>query len=288
MFKKIGYYLLAIILMVVMIGGMASGCASETKTIKLVYVQWSCAEAETHLAEVMLKDMGYDVEKSMVAAGIMWSAVASGDADAFTTAWLPYTHASYWDEYGDDVVKLGVLYEGAKIGLVVPDYVTIDSIAEMKDYADEFQSRIVGIDSGAGIMKATMEQTKPTYGLDDWELVESSEAAMMAELERSVNNNEWIAITGWAPHWMFFSYDLKFLEDPDETYGGSEQIVIIGREGFEEDFPDAAEFFANFKLTSAQLGEVMYMINVDGMDPSEAAQQWIDDNPDVVATWRTV
>jgi glycine betaine/proline transport system substrate-binding protein len=87
---------------------------------------------------------------------------------------------------------------------------------------------------------------------------------------------------------MFFSYDLKFLEDPDETYGGSEQIVIIGREGFEEDFPDAAEFFANFKLTSAQLGEVMYMINVDGMDPSEAAQQWIDDNPDVVATWRTV
>ena len=285
MFKKLSNYLLAIILMVVMIAGMASGCASETKTIKLVYVQWSCAEAETHLAEVMLTDMGYEVEKSVVQAGVMWSAVASGDADAFTTAWLPYTHASYWDEYGDDVVQLGVLYEGAKIGLVVPDYVTIDSIAEMKDYADEFQGRIVGIDSGAGIMKATLEQTMPAYGLDDWDLVESSEAAMMAELERAINANEWIAVTGWAPHWKFFSYDLKFLDDPDETYGGSEQIIIIGRDGFEEDFPDAAEFFANFKLTSAQLGEVMYMINVDGLTPAEAAQQWIDDNPSVVDTW---
>jgi glycine betaine/proline transport system substrate-binding protein len=287
MFKKIGYYLLAMILMVVMIGGMAGGCASEPKTIKLVYVSWSCAEAETHLAEVILNDMGYEVEKNVVTAGIMWSAVASGDADAFTTAWLPYTHASYWDEYGDNVEKLGVLYEGAKIGLVVPEYVTIDSIAEMADYADEFQSRIVGIDAGAGIMKATLEQTMPDYGLDDWELVESSEAAMMAELDRSINAGEWIAVTGWAPHWMFFSYDLKFLEDPDATYGGSEQIVIIGRAGFEEDFPDAAEFFANFKLTSAQLGEVMYMINVDGMDPSEAAQKWIDDNPSVVDTWRS-
>ena len=155
----------------------------------------------------------------------------------------------------------------------------------MADYADEFQSRIVGIDAGAGIMKATLEQTMPDYGLDSWELVESSEAAMMAELDRSINANEWIAITGWAPHWMFFNYDLKFLEDPDETYGGSEQIVIIGRTGFKEDFPDAAEFFANFKLTSAQLGEVMYMINVDEMSPSEAAQKWINDNPDVVATW---
>ena len=101
----------------------------EKGTVHLIYVQWACAEAETHIAEAVLEDMGYDVKKDVVEAGVMWAAVASGDADVFTTAWLPYTHESYWEEYQNDVEDLGALFEGAKLGLVVPDYVTIDSIA---------------------------------------------------------------------------------------------------------------------------------------------------------------
>lgn len=285
MLKKIHYIFLAMIMMVVMTAGAASGCSTDDKPIKLIYVQWSCAEAETYLAEAVLQDMGYEVEKNVVSAGVMWSAVADGSADVFTTGWLPYTHDSYWKEYGEDVVKLGTLYDGAKIGLVVPTYVTIDSIAEMKDHKAEFDGRIVGIDPGAGIMNATMDVTIPAYGLGDWNLVESSEAAMAAELEKSINAGKWIAVTGWAPHWKFFSYDLKFLEDPKLSYGGSEEIVIISRTGFADDFPEAAAFFGKFKLTSEQLGEMMYMINVDKMDPTEAVRSWMDSNKEVVNSW---
>ncbi len=286
MFKKLSLSILAVLGSIILIAGLVAGCAGEEeKTIKIPYVQWACAEAESHLAQVILEDMGYNVELSTVQAAVMWSSVASGDTDVFTTAWLPYTHASYWEEYGDNVERLGTLYDEAVLALVVPSYVTIDSIAEMQDHASEFQSRIVGIDPGAGIMEATRNATMPTYGLDDWTLVESSDAGMISELERSINNEEWIAVTGWAPHWKFFAYDLKILEDPEETLGGMEEIVVIGRKGFAEDFPDAASFFQNWKLTADQLGEVMYMINIDNMDPLVAARAWIEDNPDVVNSW---
>jgi glycine betaine/proline transport system substrate-binding protein len=284
-FKKIRYSMVAVLATAVLTAGLVVGCDSQPKTIKIPYVQWACAEAESHLAEVILEEMGYEVELSTVQAAVMWASVATGDADVFTTAWLPYTHASYWEEYGDDVERLGVLYDEAVLALVVPSYVTIDSIAEMKDYKTEFQGRIVGIDPGAGIMEATRNALMPTYGLTDWNLVESSEAGMLSELERAINRGEWIAVTGWAPHWMFFAYDLKILEDPELTYGGKEEIVIIGRDGFSEDFPDAAEFFSKWKLTADQLGEVMYMINIDQMDPAEAARTWIEDNRDIVNTW---
>ena len=79
----------------------------EKGTVKMVYVQWACAEAETHIAEAVLNDLGYKVEKQIVSAGPMWTAVANGDADVFTTAWLPYTHESYWEQYKDDVEDLG-------------------------------------------------------------------------------------------------------------------------------------------------------------------------------------
>jgi glycine betaine/proline transport system substrate-binding protein len=259
--------------------------AEEKGTVKLIYVQWACAEAETHIAEAVLEDLGYDVEKEVVSAGPMWTAVAKGDADAFTTAWLPYTHESYWEKYKDDVEVLGTLFDNAKLGLVVPSYVTINSITELNDHKDKFGSRIVGIEPGAGLMIHTEENTIPTYGLEDWNFIESSEAAMIAELTRAVEKQEWIVVTGWAPHWKFFKWDLKILEDPELTLGGAEEIQIIARKGFKEDMPEAANMLSNMKLTDSQLGEVMYKINVDGMDPAEAAREWVNNNQDIVQGW---
>jgi len=259
--------------------------AGDKGTVKMVYVQWACAEAETHIAEAVLNDLGYKVEKQVVSAGPMWTAVANGDADVFTTAWLPYTHESYWEQYKDKVEDLGPLFTDAKLGLVVPSYVTINSIAELNDHKDKFKSRIVGIEPGAGLMIHTEENTIPTYGLEDWNFIASSEAAMIAELTRAVEKEEWIVVTGWAPHWKFFSWDLKILEDPELTLGGAEEIRVIARKGFTEDMPEAANMLSNMFLTDSQLGEVMYKINVEGMDSVDAAREWVDANQDVVQDW---
>ncbi|MGV2806558.1 glycine/betaine ABC transporter, partial [Clostridium perfringens] len=52
--------------------------------------------------------------------------------DATVAAWLPLTHADYWDKFKDQVEALGANMEGVKTGLVVPSYVKANSIEDLK------------------------------------------------------------------------------------------------------------------------------------------------------------
>lgn len=265
--------------------GETEGLSGETSkgVIKLGYVQWACAEASTHLAQAVIMDkLGYDVSVVSLEAGGLYAGMAEGDIDAQTTAWLPVTHKDYMDQYGDQIDDYGNLYNDARIGLVVPEYVEIDSIEELNEFAEKFGGRIVGIDGGAGIMRAT-EQAIEDYGLE-LELIESSDMAMTAALADAYMEEEWIVVTGWTPHWKFASFDLKFLEDPKGIYGGSEDIRVMARQGLDEDAPDVANFLKNYFLEDYQLGAVIGAI-AEGAEPLDAARDWIAENEDVVQGW---
>ena len=282
--RKIITGLLALVMMA---GLMFTGCAGDGapagETIKLGYVQWACAEASTHLAQAVIMDeLGYEVKVTSIEAGALYVGLADGALDAQTTAWLPVTHADYMEQYGDQIDDYGQLYNNARIGLVVPTYVDIDSIEELNEHVDQFGGRIVGIDGGAGIMIAT-EQAIEDYPLE-LELVESSDMAMTAALDDAYLEGEWIVVTGWTPHWKFASFDLKFLEDPKGVYGGAEDIHVMARQGLEEDAPDVANFLKNYYLEDYQLGEIIGAI-ADGAEPLEAAREWIAENEDVVEGW---
>lgn len=104
-------------------------------TARLVYVEWECAIAATHVVQAALEDLGYTVQTTSVDAGIMWRGLANGNFDAMVCAWLPVTHKAYLDEVKNEVENLGPNFEGeVRIGLVVPKYVTIDSITELNDH----------------------------------------------------------------------------------------------------------------------------------------------------------
>ncbi len=76
-------------------------------------------------------------------------------------------------------------YEGTGLGLVVPSYVDIDTIPELKERADDFEYQgspsILGIDSGSAIAGLTDD------AIEQYELplsqVNSSGPAMMAALD---------------------------------------------------------------------------------------------------------
>lgn len=296
--KKLIILLLVAFLSISLI--VASGCAKnegdgtengegtekqEAKgTLKLGYVNWAEGIAMTNLAEAILEDkMGYEVETKMADPALVFTSVADSSFDAFLDAWLPVTHESYMEKYGDDLVDLGYNFEGARIGLVVPEYVEIDSIEQMNEYKDKFDGKIVGIDSGAGIMKATNRAIEE-YGLD-FELIAGSGPAMTAALKDAIDNEKWIIVTGWKPHWKFARWDLKFLEDPKKVYGEIENIHTVARKGLEEDAPDVVQFLKNFKLDDQQLGSLMGMIEEGDGEPIDAAKEWMQQNEDLVNSW---
>ena len=258
--------------------------SAETKTLSIGYVDgWSDSVATTHVAaEVIKQKLGYDVKLQAVATGIMWQGVATGKLDAMLSAWLPVTHGEYWTKNKDKVVDYGPNFKDAKIGLIVPEYVKAQSIADLKTDTS-FKNKIVGIDAGSGVMLKT-DQAIKDYGLD-YKLQASSGAAMIAELTRAEDKQESIAVTGWVPHWMFAKWKLRFLDDPKGVYGAAETVNSIGSKGLEKKAPEVAAFLKKFQWASKdEIGEVMLAIQ-DGAKPDVAAKEWVAKHPERVAEW---
>jgi len=254
------------------------------KEITIGYVDgWSDSVATTNVAaEVIKQKLGYDVKLQAVATGIMWQGVATGKLDAMLSAWLPVTHGEYWAKNKDKVVDYGPNFKDAKIGLIVPEYVTAKSIADLKDDTT-YKNKIVGIDAGSGVMLKT-DQAIKDYGLD-YKLQASSGAAMIAELTRAEEKHESIAVTGWVPHWMFAKWKLRFLDDPKGVYGAAETVNSIGSKGLEAKAPEVAAFLKKFQWASKdEIGEVMLAVQ-DGAKPDVAAKDWVAKHPDRVAEW---
>ncbi|MGB8453981.1 MAG: glycine betaine ABC transporter substrate-binding protein [Anaerocolumna sp.] len=281
--------LILLVIGVVMLTSIMAGCSTkkdkaETGTVKIGYVNWAEGIAMTNLAAVILEDkLGYEVEMTLADVAPIFTSLASGNTDVFLDTWLPVTHGDYMEKYGDKLEDLGITYENARIGIVVPSYVEIDSIDELNANKDIFDGKIIGIDSGAGIMTAT-EKAIAEYKLD-YELVSGSGPAMTAALKKAIDNNEAIAVTGWTPHWMFAKWDLKVLEDPKGIYGEAENIHTYSRKGFAEDMPEVAEFFTNFVFTDAILSDLMGAIEDGEGDPLDTAREWMSANEDIVNNW---
>ncbi|MFD1068065.1 glycine betaine ABC transporter substrate-binding protein [Oceanobacillus locisalsi] len=152
---------------------------------------------------------------------------------------------------------------------------------ENNDVADI--EEIVGIEPGSGTMDIA-ENAIEGYDLDV-DLIESSEAAMLAELQGAIENEEPIVVTLWEPHWSFREFDLKFLEDPQETLGESENIHTMVREGLEDEQTSAYQLLDNFYWEIEDMNEVMANFRDDDVEPHEAASEWIENNQDEVDTW---
>ena len=266
----------------------AAGCepADDTqKTADLVYVNWAEGIAYTNLAKNILEEkMGYEVDITSADVGPAYTAIANGDRDAFMETWLPVLHRNYVERFEDDIIDLGHVYRETQSGLVVPEYVEIDYISELNDHVDRFNGEITGIDAGAGIMQTT-EQVIEEYELD-FELITSSGPAMTAALSRAINNEEWIVVTGWDPHWKFASWDLKFLQqDEDKMMWETGNIHMMGRADLEEDKPELAQFLRNMFFTEEQLADLMLAVEESDRPVAEVTRDWMYENEDLVDSW---
>ena len=266
---------------------LAMGAAQAmAKEVSIGYVDgWADSVATTNVAaEVIRQKLGYDVKLQAVATGIMWQGVATGKLDAMLSAWLPVTHGDYWAKNKDNVVDYGPNYKDAKIGLIVPTYVSASSIADLKDGKDDFKKKIVGIDAGSGVMIKT-EQAIKDYDLTGYKLTASSGAAMTSELGRAYPKKQPIVVTGWKPHWMLAKWDLKFLDDPKKVFGDAETVNNIGSKQLDSKAPEVAAFLKKFQWKDdTEIGKVMLAIQ-EGKKPEEAAKEWVAANPERVKEW---
>ena len=265
--------------------------AADKPPLRIGWTAWSDAEAVTRLAARVLESrLHQPVQLALLDIGIQYQGLANGDIDAMLMAWLPLTHKPYMDKVCNQVVNLGPLYTGARLGWVVPDYVPQDqlnSIVDLKkaEVARKLQHQIHGIDPGAGLMQAS-EKTLQAYDLQRYRLISSSGAAMTAALSRAIKRKKWIVVTGWSPHWMFSRWKLRYLEDPKKSLGGRERVHALVRKGFYQDFPvEVTQFLTRMYLPLEELEALMERANDTSYE--QAVKEYITNHPRRINYWVT-
>lgn len=259
------------------------GDSGKNKKISIAYANWAEGIAMTNLAKAIFEDQGYNVKLLNADLAPIFTSISRKKADVFMDVWMPVTMEDYMKQYGDKLEIIGDIYDSARIGLVVPDYVTINSIEELNAEKERFSGQIVGIDAGAGIMKAT-DQAIEDYGLD-YKLLTSSGPAMTASLKKAIDRNDWIVVTGWTPHWMFDRFKLKVLQDPKHIYGNAESIHTVAWKGFSEKDPFAAKLLSNIRLTDAEISSLMTALEEAQTTERQAARKWMEEHKELVDSW---
>jgi len=269
---------------------LALAAPVQAEDVRIGWTAWSDAEFVTKLAARILEDrMGQDVELIQTDIAPQYQGLASGDIDVMLMSWLPGTHSDYMDKVGPDVVNLGILYGYARLGWVVPDYIPESELSSIEDLRkdsvrEKLDGTITGIDPGAGLTRLSKKALEE-YGLDGYDLQISSGAGMTAALERAVNRDEWIVVTGWSPHWKFGAYDLRYIEDPKGVLGSFERVHALAREGFYQENPEAGLFLARMHLDLDELQTAMFQAQETSYE--EAVDQFIAENEDLIDYWVT-
>ena len=280
--------LVAAILALVLGALTLTGCGGlgQNKGLLLANIGWDENVAVSNLTKVLLEDeLGYEsVEiRTQDNLNTTYRDVASGELDAFQDVWLPNQEANL-DQVAEDVEHLDPWFLGeTKQGMAVPAYMDVKSIPQLNGTDAKF---ILGIEPTSVMMQEVGQEVIPTYSLDQ-ELVTAPTAGMLAEVERLYTFREEFVFLAWSPHWMNQRFDIRYLEDPKDAMGPTNdpaECSTIVRGGLREADPVAYAFMEALELTEEQINDLETVINKED-DPLAGARRWASENREVVLPW---
>jgi glycine betaine/proline transport system substrate-binding protein len=256
-------------------------------------VGWTDITATTAAASVVLDALGYDTETKILSVPVTYTSMANGDIDVFLGNWMPTMEADiapYREAGTVDTVRANL--EGAKYTLAVNKAAAemgVTSFDAIAAQAEALDGKIYGIEPGNDgnrLIQSMIDDD--AFGLKDFEVVESSEQGMLAQVQRATRKGDPIVFLGWEPHPMNANFDLTYLEGGDDFFGpnlGGATVYTNTRAGYVEECPNVGKLLQNMEFTLAMENEIMGAILDDGEDPEEAAANWLKANPEIVSGW---
>jgi glycine betaine/proline transport system substrate-binding protein len=276
-------------ILALVLGALAlTGCGGlgQNNGLLLANMGWDENVAVSNLTKVLLEDeLGHESVEILTQDNLnaTYRDMASGEVDAFQDVWLPNQEALL-DQVAEDVEHLDPWFLGeTKQGMAVPAYMDVKGIAQLNGTDAKF---ILGIEQTSVMMQEVGQEVIPAYGLEQ-ELVTAQTAGMLAEVERLYAFREEFVFLAWSPHWMNQRFDIRYLEDPKDAMGptnDSAKISTIVREGLREADPVAYAFMDALELTEEQINGLEYAINKED-DPLAGARRWASKNREVVRPW---
>ncbi|HQY42920.1 MAG TPA: choline ABC transporter substrate-binding protein [Paracoccaceae bacterium] len=261
------------------------------KPVRMADLGWTDIVLTNTTAEIILAALGYEPSQTLLGLDVSFVSLREGNMDIFQGNWRPVQNEHYKEFFDDGSVEvLAQNLAGAKFTLAVPKYVSdagVKSFDDLAAHADKFESKIYAIEPGSNQNLLDMV-AEGRHGLAGWEIVESSEAGMLTQVQRVVPDEKWIVFLGWEPHPMNLNYDLIYLSGGDIEYGpdfGGATVHTLSRRGYAAECPNVAKFYSQLVFDLDYENRGMQMIMGDGMVAMDAAKAMIAARPELLDGW---
>jgi len=266
---------------------------ADCDSITFSDVGWTDITATTAATTVVLEALGYETDIKVLSVPVTYISMAEGDIDIFLGNWMPTMEgdiAPYREAGTVDTVRANL--EGAKYTLAVNKAAADMGIATFADIAanaDALDGKIYGIEPGNDGNRLIMDMIADgAFGLDGFEVIESSEQGMLAQVDRASGRDEPIVFLGWEPHPMNANFEMSYLEGGDDWFGpnlGGATVFTNTAAGYVDSCPNVGALLNNLEFSLAMENEIMGAILNDGEDPADAATAWLSTNPDAFMAW---
>ena len=266
---------------------------ADCDSITFSDVGWTDITATTAATTVVLEALGYETDIKVLSVPVTYISMAEGDIDIFLGNWMPTMEgdiAPYREAGTVDTVRANL--EGAKYTLAVNKAAADMGIATFADIAanaDALDGKIYGIEPGNDGNRLIMDMIADgAFGLDGFEVIESSEQGMLAQVDRASGRDEPIVFLGWEPHPMNANFEMSYLEGVDDWFGpnlGGATVFTNTAAGYVDSCPNVGALLNNLEFSLAMENEIMGAILNDGEDPADAATAWLSTNPDAFMAW---
>ena len=276
--------------------GAATASAAEPASCSTVHfadVGWTDITSTTATASILLKALGYDTDVKVLAVPVTYQSLKNKDIDVFLGNWMPTMEADikpFRDNGSVEVVRENL--EGAKYTLATNAKgaeLGIKDFADIAKQKDALGAKIYGIEPGNDGNRLIIDMVdKNTFGLKGFEVVESSEQGMLAQVSRADKEGKPIIFLGWAPHPMNTNYKMTYLSGGDDVFGpnyGGASVFTNVRAGYLQECPNVGAFVKNLVFSLPMENEIMGKILNDGKDPEVAATEWLKANPSAITPW---
>lgn len=263
------------------------------QTVRFADIGWTDIAATTGLASALFEALGYTPTKTIASVPITFAGIKSKQIDVFLGFWSPTMNPMLEPFIKSGAIKMSPEpnLTGAKYTLAVPSYVYdagLKTFVDIARFSKELDDKIYGIEPGNDGNKVIQDMlAKDQYGLKHFKLVESSEAGMLVELNRSVRAKKWIVFLGWEPHPMNVQQKINYLSGGDDAFGphyGEAKVYTLTPPDYATRCPNAAKLLQNLQFTTEIENAVMASIT-NKVDPKVAGRNWLKKNPQALGPW---
>jgi glycine betaine/proline transport system substrate-binding protein len=284
----------ALVWLLALTGHVEAATEKQCETVRIGVVDWTDLHVVNGIAQSLLEKLGYRVELSMQpATPEVFNQMKQRNIDVFMGYWTPAMVEVAAPYYGQqEVSTLTANLDEALWTLAVPEYVYNQGVRDFADIArfhDKFGGRIYGLEKGSSGNEAIHDMINAdAFGLKDFDLIETSERLMMAQVNGRVRKGEWIVFMGWKPHPMNQQFAIRYLSGGDDYFGpdyGKATVNTSIRKGLEQECPNLAQFFSNLKFKAALEEEIMQKTSNEFVPMDRAVRMWMHSNPGQVSAW---